>query len=146
MLAGPLTDLTKKDSFCWSDQAQKAFEELKLVMTTTLVLQLPNFHLPFMIECDVSMEGIGAVLMQQGHPIAYFSKGFSFSNRFKSAYDRELLALVLAIKKWRHYLLGKRFYVQADHSSLKHLLEQQTLTNSQQRLILMLLPFDFSII
>lgn len=83
--------------------------------------------------------------MQNGHPIAYFSKGFSFSNRYKSAYDRELLALVLAIQKCRHYLLGHPFCVQTDHHSLKHLLDQRIITPSQQRLMIKLLPFDFSI-
>ncbi|CAH9078984.1 unnamed protein product [Cuscuta europaea] len=91
------------------------------------------------------MEGVGAVLMQEGYPIAYFSKGFSKSNRFKSTYDRELLALILALQKWRHYLLGRHFTVQTDHCSLKHLLDQKVLTNSQHRLLIKILPFDFTI-
>jgi len=81
------------------------------------VLKLPDFNSEFIIECDASIEGVGAILLQQGHPIAFYSKGFSFSNRYKSAYDRELLALVLAVQKWRHYLLGHHFTVRTNHNS-----------------------------
>ncbi|XP_028780228.1 uncharacterized protein LOC114736538 [Neltuma alba] len=146
LIARPLTELTKKNAFSWSGRAQSAFDALKEALTTAPVLRLPDFNLPFMIECDASMDGIGAVLIQEGHPIAYFSKGFSISNRFKSAYDRELLALVLAIQKWKHYLLGHHFTIQTDHCSLKHLLEQKIVTNTQQRLLIKLLPFNFSIV
>ncbi|KAD3641141.1 hypothetical protein E3N88_30365 [Mikania micrantha] len=59
----------------------------------------------FLVECDASSEGVEAILTQNKHPIAYFSKGFSPSNRLKSAYDRELLALVLAVQKWNDYLM-----------------------------------------
>ena len=98
------------------------------------------------MECDASSEGVGAILLQEEHPVAYFSKGLSFSNRLKSAYDRELLALVLALQKWKHYLIGRHFYVKSDHYSLKYLLDQRLTTNEQQRLLLKLLPFDFSIV
>ncbi|GJY60943.1 retrotransposon gag domain, retroviral aspartyl protease [Tanacetum coccineum] len=74
------------------------------------------------------------------------SKGFSPSNRFKSAYDRELLALVLAVQKWNHYLLGHHFLIRTDHYTLKFLLEQRITSPEQQRLLLKLMPYDFSII
>lgn len=96
MIARPLIDLMKKNAFHWSLITEKAFHDL----TTVLVLQLPNFTQPFMVECDASSEGIGAILLQAEHLITYFSKWFSFSNRFKSTYDRELLALVLTLQKW----------------------------------------------
>lgn len=145
IIARPLTDLTKKDAFQWNPQAEAAFQQLKKILTTVPVLRLPNFALPFIIECDASSAGVGAILLQNEHPVAYYSKGFSFSNRYKSTYERELLALVLAIQKWRHYLFGTKFVVRTDHGSLKYLLDQRVTTPSQQRLILKLLPFDFSI-
>ncbi|GJS57062.1 retrotransposon protein, putative, unclassified [Tanacetum coccineum] len=97
LIARPLTALTKKDRFLWSKEAHEAFNDLKQALLTTHVLRLPDFSKPFVIECDASSDGVGAILSQEDHPVAYFSKGFSPSNRFKSAYDRELLALVLAV-------------------------------------------------
>lgn len=146
VIARPLTALTKKDGFLWSEEALKAFNDLKKALLSTPVLRLPDFSKPFVIECDASSDGVGAILSQQDHPVAYFSKGFSPSNRFKSAYDRELLALVLAVQKWSHYLLGRHFLIRTDHYTLKFLLEQRITTIQQQRLPLKLMPYDFSII
>ncbi|KAD4385589.1 hypothetical protein E3N88_25758 [Mikania micrantha] len=115
------------------------------ILMTTPVLRLPDFSQPFILECDASLDGIGAILIQDNHPVAYFIKGFS-TNGLKSAYDGELLALVLAIQKWSHYLLGRHFFVKTDHYTLKFLMEQRFTTTEQQRLLLKLLPYDFSII
>lgn len=97
MMARPLTELTKKNAFQWSNSVENAFQLLKKDLTIVPVLQLPDFTQPFVVECDASSEGIGDVLLQDDHPIAQFSKGLSFSSRLKSTYDRELLALVLAL-------------------------------------------------
>ena len=97
-IARPLTELTKKDGFHWGPAAELTFEELKKVMTHAPLLTLPNFSKPFAIECDASRVGIGAVLMQDGHPIAYFSKALSPTNLNKSAYEKELMALVLVVQ------------------------------------------------
>ncbi|KAD5802992.1 hypothetical protein E3N88_14352 [Mikania micrantha] len=88
------------------NQLNLLFNSYKLLASAP-VLHLPDFSRSFTIECDASSDGVGAILLQDEHPIAYFSKGFSPSNRLKSAYDRELLALVLAVQKWNHYLFGK---------------------------------------
>ncbi|KAD7479631.1 hypothetical protein E3N88_02767 [Mikania micrantha] len=146
ILARPLTDLTKKDAFNWNEQALSAFHALKDALMTAPVLKLPDFSKPFVVECDASSDGIGAILSQDDHPVAYFSKGFSSNHRFKSAYDRELLALVLAVQKWSHYLLGHHFFIRTDHYTLKFLLEQRLTTTEQQRLLLKLMPFEFTIV
>ncbi|KAD4888237.1 hypothetical protein E3N88_20310 [Mikania micrantha] len=145
-MARPLTDLTKKDGFHWSQQALDAFNQLKEALISAPVLQLPDFSKSFCIECDASSEGIGAILTQDNHPIAYFSKGLATASKFKSAYDRELLALVLAVQKWSHYLLGHHFFIKTDHYTLKFLCEQRITTTEQQRLLLKLMPYDFSVI
>jgi hypothetical protein len=144
-IARPLTDLTKKDNFHWSELAQKAFDDLKTIMTTPPVLVLPNFSLPFEIECDAAGRGIGAVLMQNKQPIAYFSKALSDTNLTKSVYEKELMALVLAIQHWRHYLLGKAFVVYTDHRSLKHFLQQRISSPDQQCWLAKLLGFQFEV-
>lgn len=69
----PLTQLLKNNSFLWGQEAQLAFENLKQIMGQSLVLALPNFNDTFTIEADALGQGIGAVLMQKGHPIAFFS-------------------------------------------------------------------------
>ncbi|KAD5507846.1 hypothetical protein E3N88_15549 [Mikania micrantha] len=146
LIARPLTTLTKKDGFKWTQEATLAFNRLKQALITAPVLRLPDFSAPFVVECDASSEGVGAILIQEDRPLAYFSKALSFNNRLKSAYDRELLALVLAVQKWNHYLMGRHFLIKTDHYTLKFLLEQRVTTIEQQRLLLKLMPYDFSII
>jgi hypothetical protein len=73
-LMAPITECTKKGAFLWTADAQKAFEVVKELLTKAPILQLPNFELPFEVSCDASHSGIGGVLSQNGHPIAFFSE------------------------------------------------------------------------
>ena len=94
-IAAPLTKL-QKNSF-WNEDASAAFEKLKIAMTTIPVLALPNWNLSFIIETDTSGIGLGAVLSQNGHPIAIFSQKLSSRAQSKSVYERELMAVVLSV-------------------------------------------------
>jgi hypothetical protein len=145
-IAKPLTELTKKDNFNWGLEAAAAFNKLKHIMTTTPVLTLPNFDIPFEVECDAAGRGIGAVLMQKKQPVAYFSKALSEGNLAKSVYEKELMALVLSIQHWRHYLLGKSFVVYTDHKSLKHFLHQRINSPDQQCWLAKLLGYQFEVV
>ncbi|KAH9792726.1 hypothetical protein KPL71_004248 [Citrus sinensis] len=85
------------------------------------LLALPDFTKTFEIECDALGIGIGAVLMQEGRPIAYFSEKLSGAALNYPTYDKEMYALVRALETWQHYLLPKEFVIHTDHESLKHL-------------------------
>lgn len=85
------------------------------------LLRLSNFDSTFEIECDASGLGIGAVLMQDKRPIAYFSEKLNGAQLNYSTYDKEFYALVRALETWQHYLLPKEFVIHTDHESLRHL-------------------------
>jgi len=109
-----LTHLLKKDAFLWTEEAQYAFEKLKQILLQELVLAIPNFESTFVIQTDASGVGMGAILSQQGHPVAYFSKQFCPKLHNSSTYVRELCAITSTIQKWRQYLLGCLFIIQTD--------------------------------
>lgn len=95
------------------------------MMMSASVLALPDFSSTFVVESDASGYGLEAVLFQNQKPLAYFSYGLTARDQIKPIYKRELMAIVLVIHKWRHYMLGRRFMVHTDHKSLKFLLEQR---------------------
>ncbi|KAE9622108.1 putative nucleotidyltransferase, Ribonuclease H [Lupinus albus] len=113
-LARPLTELLKKDAFKWTPEATVAFQQLKEAMFELPMLAIPDFTKDFVVETDASSKGLGAVLMQDGKPLAFWSKCLSLKAQQKSVYERELIALVQAIQKWRHYLLGMHFIIKTD--------------------------------
>ncbi|KAJ3698695.1 hypothetical protein LUZ61_002400 [Rhynchospora tenuis] len=144
-ISKPLTELTKKNTFKWSPQAQLSFDNLKQAMTEAPVLILPDYTKKFVIETDASALGMGAVLMQENRPVAYLSKSLGLKNQALSTYEKELLALFTAVKKWKHYLLGQPFVIKTDQISLKHLLEQKVTNALQHKGLCVLLGLDYSI-
>jgi len=114
-------------------------------MTHSPVLALPDFTKPFVVEIDASGSGMGAVLSQGGHLIAFCSKQFCPRLLSSSTYVRELAAITTAVKKWRQYLLGHHFIILTDHRSLKELMSQAVQTLEQHRYLAQLLGFDYSI-
>jgi hypothetical protein len=127
-LGAPLKYLAKHGAFIWTEKSQESFDHKKEVMGTCPVLALPDFTLPFVLECDASGEGIGAVLMQEGHPIVFESWNIIQPERLYSIYDKEMLAIMHALTKFRQYLVGSKFVVKIDHNSLKYFLEQKDLS------------------
>nr|GEW44148.1 hypothetical protein [Tanacetum cinerariifolium] len=95
----PLTHILKKNSYKWSKEAQTSFLVLKTTMSMAPVLALPYFTIPFEIEMDASGIGIGAVLQQRGHPIAYLSKALAPKHQSLSNYEKEFLAIMMALEK-----------------------------------------------
>ncbi|KAL2454666.1 Uncharacterized protein Adt_47834 [Abeliophyllum distichum] len=121
-LATPLTEIIKKNvEFNWGTEQENAFNVIKDRLCSAPVLALPNFNKTFEIECDASGIGIGAVLMQEKRPIAYFSEKLGGAALNYPIYDKELYALVRSLEVWQHYLWPKEFVIHTDHESLKHL-------------------------
>lgn len=144
-IAALLTALLKKEGFAWTEASTAAFTTLKNAVTTAPVLALPDFSQPFVVECDASTYGFGAVLLQGQHPVAFFSRPVAPRHQSLAAYERELIGLVLAIRHWRPYLWGRRFLVRTDHYSLKFLLDQRLATIPQHHWVGKLLGFNFSV-
>lgn len=144
-IAWPLTQLLKKDGFLWGIEVQVAFDELKIAMTTLPVLTMPDFEKEFVVETDAFGKGIGAVLMQEGRPMSYMSQTLTAKAQQKSVYERELMAMVIAIQKWRPYLLGKHFKVHTDQQSLKFITEQRVMGEEQQKWLSKLIGYDFEV-
>ena len=132
--------------FLWNPSAQTAFDNLKIAMTTTPVLALPNFQETFTVETDACQDGIGAVLMQKGQPIAFLSKALRKKHKTLSIYEKEFLALIMAVERWRHYLQRKEFIIQTDHKSLAYLNEQNLHSDIQRKAMARLMGLQFKII
>ena len=123
LIAGPLFQLTKANKVVWTSVTDQAFRQLKEALTTTPILALPDFSNSFVVETDASNTGIGAVLIQSGRPIAFYSHGLPKTKVPKSAYEIELFAVVMAVQKWKHYLVHLPFTLKTDQFSLKYLWE-----------------------
>ncbi|KAL6327437.1 hypothetical protein AAG906_019750 [Vitis piasezkii] len=149
-LSKPLCELLAKDAkFIWDERCQKSFDQLKQFLTTTPIVRAPNWQLPFEVMCDASDFAIGVVLGQRedGKPyvIYYASKTLNEAQRNYTTTEKELLAVVFALDKFRAYLVGSFIIVFTDHSALKYLLTKQDAKARLIRWILLLQEFDLQI-
>jgi len=145
VIASPLTALLKREAFQWTAAATAAFEALKHALTTAPVLQLPDFEKAFVVDCDASGSGFGAVLHQGEGPIAFFSRPVAPQHAKLAAYERELIGLVKAVRHWRPYLWTREFVVRTDHCGLKHLLDQRLSTIPQHTWVSKLFGYSFQV-
>ncbi|KAI0493577.1 hypothetical protein KFK09_023696 [Dendrobium nobile] len=144
-IAAPITETLKSEPFTWSSSAQNSFELLKKAITASPVLSLSDFSKVFEVECDASSVGIGAVLSQDGHPIAFFSEKLNEARQKYSTYDKEFYALVRALHHWNHYLLAKDFVLYTDHEALRFLNSQKKLKGRHASWSEFLTAFNFVI-
>jgi hypothetical protein len=118
----PMTELLAKgNTFEWTPRHETSFQELKKRLTTASVLTMPDMEKPFLIYCDASGQGLGCVLMQDGHVVAYASRQLRKHEEKYLAHNLELAVMVHALKIWRHHIIGKRCEVYSDHKSLKYI-------------------------
>jgi hypothetical protein len=149
-IARPLCNLLAKDVlFDFNDKCQTAFEILKKILTSTPIIQPPNWGLPFEIMCDAFDYTVGAVLGQRveklPHVIYYASRTLNDAQLNYSTIEKELLAVVFALDKFRSYLLGSKVLVYSDHAALKYLLSKKYAESRLIRWILLLQEFDIEI-
>lgn len=146
-ISKPLTQLLKKDApFNWTAEVEQAFQLLKQSLVSAPVLALPDFQQPFTLETDASDLGIGAVLSQNQHPIAYVSKPLGPRTQGLSTYEKECLAIMMVVDHWRPYLQFQEFLILTDHHSLMHLAEQRLNTPWQHKAFTKLLGLQYKIV
>ena len=118
---------------------------MKVIMSSCPVLALPDFSQPFVVECDASGEGLGAVLMQNHHPIAFESRKLKNYERHYSIYDKEMISILHSLTKFWQYLVDSKFKIKTDHKSLKYFLERKELKERQQKWVSKVQAYDFEI-
>jgi hypothetical protein len=130
----PVTELLKKENkYVWSDTCDEAFKHLKKLLTTSPVLAQPDTTKPFDVYCDASGTGLGGVLIQEGRVISYTSRQLRHHEEHYPTHDLELVAVVMALRMWHHYLLGNVVHIYTDHKSLKYIFTQLDLNMRQRR-------------
>ncbi|CAN6347636.1 unnamed protein product [Urochloa humidicola] len=145
IICKPLFNALKKNAFQWTDEQEEAFSQIKEIMSAPPVLALPDFTKPFILETDASGSGIGAVLMQNGKPISFLSKTLGPKASAASTYEKEALAILEALKKWKHYLASTSVIIRTDQQSLKYIHDQRLVEGVQHKLLIKLLGFNYTV-
>nr|GEX81002.1 putative reverse transcriptase domain-containing protein [Tanacetum cinerariifolium] len=127
------------------EKAEAAFQLLKQKLCSALILALPEGSENFVVYCDASHKGLGAVLMQKEKVIAYASCQLKVHEKNYNAHDLELGTVVFALKMWRHYMYGTKCVVSTDHKSLQHILDQKELNMRQRHWLELLSDYDYEI-
>ena len=147
LISKPLTSLLKKGVlFLWTSVTESSFQALKQALITAPVLALPDFSQTFVVETDASAKEIGAVLQQQGHPVAYASKALGKKAQCLSTYEKECLAILMTVDQWCHYLQTAPFIILTDQQSLTHLDDQWLSTPWQHKALTKLMGLTYKII
>jgi hypothetical protein len=145
-ISKPMTELLEKDkNFKWTPTCEASFQELKMRLTSAPILVMPDMEKSFSIYYDASSQGLGCVLMQDFHMVAYASRQLRKHEAHYRTYDLELAAIVHALKIWRHYLMGKRSELYMDHKSLKYIFTQSNLNLRQRILLELIKDYDLEI-
>jgi hypothetical protein len=131
--------------FQWTVECEKSFWHLKQLLTSAQILRISYPNEDFIICTDACNEGLGGVLSQNGYVVCFESRKLKEHERLYSTHDLELEAIVHALKKWRHYLMGKRFELSTNHNGLKYLFDQPTLNSRQSKWLEFINEYDLEI-
>ncbi|KAH9752508.1 Endonuclease [Citrus sinensis] len=144
--AALLTDMLKKNrTWHWSEECQRAFEELKKAISEEPALALPDHTKPFEVQTDASDFAVGGVLMQEGHPIAFESRKLNDTERRYTVQEKEMTAIIHCLRVWRHYLLGSHFTIMTDNVVTSYFQTQKKLSPKQVRWQDFLAEFDYQL-
>jgi hypothetical protein len=146
-ISAAMMDIVRKrhKTFHWTEEAEKSFNLLKRKITEQPVLVLPDFRKTFQVKCDVSGFAIGAVLSQDDREIAYFSENLNKAKEKYSTYDKEFYAIIQALKKWRHYLIPREFFLYSDNHALQYVTQQEKLNQKHVKWFEYMQNFTFVI-
>jgi hypothetical protein len=145
-IAKPMTSLLEKERESkWDDKCQDSFDQLKKRLMSPPVLVMIDLQKGFDIYCDACGQGLGCVLMQEGHVIAYVSRQLRKHELNYPTHDLELAAVVHALKIWRHYIMGTKCQVYTDHKSLKYIFTQKDLNLRQHCWLELIKDYDLEI-
>jgi hypothetical protein len=145
-IAHPITSLQRKEKkFQWTEECEISFQQLKQLLTSAPILRIVDQNEDFVVCTDACKEGLGGFLSHNGFVICYESRKMKDHENNYETHDLDLAAIVHTLKKWRHYLMGKRFELRTDHNGLKYLFDKPTLNARQSRLLEFLCEYDFDI-
>jgi hypothetical protein len=145
-IAHPITFLQRKgNKFQWVEECERSFQQLKKLLTSAPIPRIADPNEDLILCTDACKEGLGGFLSQNGFVVCYESNKLKEHERLYATHDLELVAIVHALKKWRHYLMGKRFELRTDHNGLKYFFDQPTLNVRQSIWLEFLSEYEFDI-
>jgi hypothetical protein len=145
-IAHPITSLQKKCvKFQRTLDCEKNFQHLKQLLTSAPILRIADPNEDFIVCTNACKEGLCGVLSQNGFVICYESSKLKEHERHYATHDLKFTSIIHALRKWRHYLMGKRFELRTNHNGLKYLFDQTTLNVRQTRWLEFLSEYDFDI-
>ena len=119
-ITAPLRSLLKKDvQWSWHDEHRKSLERIQQVLTSNPVLQFYDINKPAILQVDASQGGLGACLIQEGHPVVYASRSLTVAEQHYAQIEKELLAIVFACERFNQFIYGKQVTVESDHKPLE---------------------------
>jgi hypothetical protein len=145
-IAHPIASFQRKEKkFQWTKECERSFQQLKQLLTSAPILRIVDPNEYFVVCTDACKEGLGGILSHNGFVVCYESRKLKDHENNYATHDLELATIIHALKKWRHYLMGKRFKLRIDHNRLKYLFDQPTLNARKSRWLEFLFEYDFDI-